>query len=119
MKITRTYAAPDGVSGMEEIDVEFETSEFVPGHTPLGVSPAAPAQHVKILQLPGDWESGWHPSPVRQYMVLLAGGWKMETGDGQIKEFQPGDVALLEDTTGRGHHTTILQDSLFVAIALE
>jgi len=104
---------------MEEIEIEAETSDFIPGHTAIGVSPALTAKTARFLEVPGNWSSGWHPTPVQQYVVPLSGGFKIETGDGQTREFRPGEMILLDDTTGRGHFTTFLGDSWILAVALE
>ena len=39
----------------------------------------------------------------RQLNVFLSGETEVETGDGVKRTFGPGDVVLLEDTTGLGH----------------
>ena len=119
MKIVQTFTDSDGNSVMEEIEMDFETSEFIPGHAPLGVSPTSIAQTAKFLQMADGWESGWHPTPVRQYVVVLTGDWSLETGDGQVRVIRPGEVVLLEDTTGRGHFMTFSRDTSLFAVALD
>lgn len=46
--------------------------------------------------------------PKRQYGITLSGHVEIETGDGTIRRFGPGDVMLAEDTTGRGHLTRVV-----------
>jgi uncharacterized cupin superfamily protein len=36
-------------------------------------------------------------------MVLLSGTVEVETSDGNVQRFKPGDILLLEDTWGKGH----------------
>lgn len=96
-----------------------EEVEFIPGHPSFGVTPPKSAKSVKFLDVPGDWASGWHPTPVRQFLVVLTGGFRVETSDGHARDFGPGEVVLLDDTVGKGHHTTMLNDSWIMAVALD
>ena len=41
-------------------------------------------------------------------MITLAGQVEIETGDGTIRRFGPGDVMLAEDTAGHGHITRVV-----------
>jgi len=49
-----------------------------------------------------------HNAPRRQVIVLLAGEIEVEVSDGEVRRFGPGDVTLVEDTTGKGHITRSL-----------
>ena len=49
------------------------------------------------------YDRSWHNAPWRQYVVTLSGTWEIETSDGDIRRFGPGDVLLAEDLTGKGH----------------
>jgi quercetin dioxygenase-like cupin family protein len=50
----------------------------------------------------------WHPAPQRQFVMILSGQLEIGFEDGSKKVFGPGDVRLVEDTTGKGHTTTAL-----------
>jgi hypothetical protein len=52
--------------------------------------------------------STYHPVPRRQYVITLCGQVEIETGDGTIRRFGPGDVMLAEDTIGHGHITRVV-----------
>lgn len=121
MKLMRTFATADGGSSMEEISIEAVPVDFVPGQPPMGVSETRNARAVKFLQVGPGWDGGWHPSPARQFMVPLTGGFRVETSDGKVAEVHPGDVVLLEDTAGKGHLTTMLGgvDCWIVVAALD
>jgi len=49
----------------------------------------------------------WHPTPTRQWAVVLSGSVEMTVGDEEVRVFGPGDVVLLDDT-GRGHLTNVV-----------
>jgi uncharacterized protein YjlB len=40
----------------------------------------------------------------------------MQTSDGARREFEPGDVVLLEDTTGIGHVSTPMTSDFRIAV---
>ena len=52
---------------------------------------------------PGAFED-WHPSPDPQYLIVLQGFAEVEVSDGELRQFGPGSVILMEDT-GIGHTT--------------
>jgi quercetin dioxygenase-like cupin family protein len=56
---------------------------------------------------------GWHNAPRRQFVVLLEGKEEIEIGDGTKRQFGPGDILLVEDTTGRGHKVRIIDDQFW------
>ena len=102
MKIVRLYTGADNESHFEDVDVElnlqgrFESSTLQAAH---GIQfRRAPATHL----------SDYHTAPKRQYVITLSGQVEIETGDGTIRRFGPGDVMLAEDTTGRGHITRVV-----------
>ena len=53
-----------------------------------------------------------------KYVVLLDGGVEIETSLGEKRKFEQGEVLLMEDTTGKGHRSSNLQQkersSLFI-----
>jgi hypothetical protein len=102
MKIVRLYTGADNESHFEEIEVALEFK----GRN--GFSELQPADGVIFRRALTSHLSNYHPAPRRQYIITLAGQVEIETGDGTIKRFGPGDVMLAEDTTGRGHITRVV-----------
>ena len=102
MKIVRIYTGADNESHFEEKEIELNFN----GH--MNVSATEPATDVVFLQAPPNHFSDFHPAPRRQYVVTLSGQVEIETGDGTIRRFGPGDVMLADDTTGRGHITRVV-----------
>lgn len=121
MKYIRIFHTADGGSSMEKLTATATPTDFIPGKPALGVTDPRVASTAKFLQVGPGWDGDWHPTPVRQYLVTLRGGWRVTTTDGQSAEIMPGDVALLEDTNGRGHNSVMLGDteSWILAVALE
>ena len=117
----RIYADADGVSHFETQSVELESKHYAPPAAPLFTSALAPANNSVFLELPVGWYGDWHPTPVRQWLILMTGECEFEVGDGSRCRKKAGDVVLLDDTTGKGHCTRVLGDGAvrIAAIHLE
>ncbi len=103
MKYLRLYADQDGESHVEETQVEFDAQLYAPPAPAFGISAAKEATRSVFVHFPANWSSELHPSPRRQLFVMLQGHLVGETSDGTIMDLEPGDVLLMEDTTGKGH----------------
>jgi len=103
MKIVRLYTGPDKESHFEDIEVALNISG-----SNMQASALQPAHGVMFRTASPTHLSSYHPAPRRQYVITLSGRVEIETGDGTIRSFGPGDVMLAEDTTGRGHITRVV-----------
>ncbi|HTE84216.1 MAG TPA: hypothetical protein VK821_05745 [Dehalococcoidia bacterium] len=45
------------------------------------------------------------PAPAHQFIVMLAGTTEIEASDGEVRRFEPGEILMVSDTTGKGHRT--------------
>ena len=54
----------------------------------------------------------WHPAPLRQLAINLSGEAEIEVTDGTKRRVGPGQIFLVEDTTGKGHKNTWLDDDV-------
>jgi hypothetical protein len=65
-----------------------------------------------------NWD--FHTAPQRQFIVILDGQIEIETSLGDKRILNPGDILLVEDTTGKGHKTRNLKPekrrSLFITL---
>lgn len=52
-----------------------------------------------------DYDYDWHPTPARQFVLMMSGEIEVEVGDGSIRRFGAGDTLFLEDTSPPGHRT--------------
>jgi quercetin dioxygenase-like cupin family protein len=66
--------------------------------------------------------AGWcddaHPAPARQWMYCLTGRWQLEAG-GETVTVSAGEAILVEDTTGPGHASRCLEDSVVAVVRLQ
>jgi len=95
MQVIRIYTGDDAQTHVEELDVDaFAAIATHPGEGPIGCNTG-----------PGEFFQDWHNAPRRQYVMVLAGGMEIETGHGEKRVLQVGDVLVAEDVTGKGHLT--------------
>ena len=99
--IVRLYTGPDGQSHFEEV-----SPTFAPDAGQERSSLQA-TDGVSFARAQPGYFSDWHNAPRRQYVVTLAGQVEIGLGDGTVRQFNPGDVLLAEDLTGRGHTTRV------------
>ena len=97
MGIFRLYTGGDGKSHIEELDLA--------SHPEL--SAATQTQSISFRE----WAPGhfidWHPAPRRQYSISPPGIIEIGLEDGGTHLLVPGDARLVEDTTGKGHTTSV------------
>jgi hypothetical protein len=105
MQYTRLYADADGITHFDDVAIPVTATPYAPPAPPLHVSAFEAATRIGFVQEPTGWRGDWHPSPRRQYVLILGGSFRVEVGDGAVRDFPPGSVVLLEDCTGRGHST--------------
>ena len=119
MKILHIVADADGVSCFAETDLKMARKDFAPPAAPLSASAFQPARRWGLLRLPVGWDGNWHPTPVRQLIVFLSGQCEITVGDGQSRRFGPGEMVMLEDTTGKGHVTKVIGSQAAECLAVQ
>ena len=101
----RIYADAQGNSHFATDSIEQSSVKAAPPAAPFYVSGDHPATKYRFYTFEPGWIGDWHQAPTRQFLALMSGTVEMETTDGEVRHFAPGDLVLLEDTTGRGHVT--------------
>ena len=101
----RIYADAQGGSHFDTVTVEQSLASGAPPAAPFYVSGDRPASKYRFYSFQPGWIGDWHPCPARQFLALMSGAVEMETTDGTVRCFKPGNLVLLEDTSGRGHVT--------------
>jgi hypothetical protein len=107
----RVYADERGESHFEDVEVALTPRNYAPPAPALSLSPVLPATGFAFVRIPAGWHGDWHPTPLRQVFVYLAGEVEGETSDGERRRFGPGSVTLAEDTTGKGHRSWVVGDA--------
>jgi quercetin dioxygenase-like cupin family protein len=107
--MTRIYTGTDGLTHSERVEMKLTsngTSTMKATGVEFSSRPTAPA---------GDWHTG----PRRQFVITLSGRAELEVANGQKVPIEPGNINLIEDTTGKGHITHNIADRIVVTIPLE
>jgi hypothetical protein len=107
MRIHNLYTDADGQSHFRDVEIEWVEE------TPSGkFSARLPASGIIFRQAPPTYDLDWHTAPRRQYIINLDAGVRITAGDGESRVIGPGEVFLVEDTTGRGHLSTAVDGQL-------
>ena len=113
-KIPRLYTGPDGKSRFEDIELQLECKLVIGGKS-ISVEPAG----VTIIENDGH-DLDWHSAKHRRFSIVVEGDCEIEAGDGTKRRFRPGDILLVDDTTGQGHYTRTVdgqrRKGIFVSI---
>jgi len=112
------YTDPSGESHLETLEAELAATPYAPPAPDVFLSQPMPAAAAVFLCAPAGWSGTWHVSPRRQLFVVLSGEIEVEMSDGTVERSGPGAVALLEDTTGRGHITRVIGDATVEALVV-
>jgi quercetin dioxygenase-like cupin family protein len=100
--MTRFYTGPDNQTHAEGVELKF--------------TPGSPAEVFKMMQVTGaelhrtagGSVDDWHRAPRRQYVITLSGWGEIEVTGGKKISVGPGNIDLVEDTTGKGHITRVM-----------
>jgi hypothetical protein len=97
--ITHIYTGPDGQTHADEIE-----AKFLPGGG-NDVYKLMANSGAELHRAPPGRVSDWHTAPRRQYVITLSGQGELEFSGGKKLSVGPGNIELVEDTTGKGHIT--------------
>jgi hypothetical protein len=109
---TRLYCTPDNESHFETMSAPLEKTNFAPPASPIYIGGGGPAKKVVFGGFESNWGAGdvasgkTHPTPVVQWITVLAGSMVITTTDGDSRRIRAGDIIHLEDVAPcRGHIT--------------
>jgi len=121
MRYTRVYADSDGETHFEDLQEEFQQTQFAPGIPLLGLTKPKSASDTFFVQFPAGYSDDYHPAPKTYLFVVLTGELEVTVSDGEVRRFVPGDVVFPDDQAGRGHRSLVVSQSncetLFVGLA--
>jgi len=106
--ITRIYTGADGLSHAERIELKANN----------GVTELMKATGAQFSSRPKGPAGDWHVGPARQFVITLSGRAELTVGQGEKVPIGPGNINLIEDTTGKGHITQNIEDRIVVTIPL-
>ncbi len=93
-RFLRIYATPDGETHLEERTISARSALGpLTGLRAMSYSPSS---------------VGFHGVNAPMFVINLTGELDVEVSDGTRRRVGPGDLVLLQDTTGKGHATKLL-----------
>ena len=107
--MTRIYTGSDGLSHAEQVPMKFANG---------GATEMMKATGVEFSSRPAAAAGDWHTGPRRQFVITLSGRAELVVANGQKVPIEPGNINLIEDTTGKGHITHNIADRIVVTIPL-
>jgi hypothetical protein len=112
MKYVRIYHDADEVSHFEDLELSLAPVLYAPPAPEFDMSEPFESTRTVFFSMPGGWFGEPHPAPRRQLYFATTGRLKVQVSDGESRVFVPGDIALVEDTSGPGHSTRALGDEV-------
>ena len=109
MAIYRVFADTDGESHIEEMKLKE--------HPELGAMRGL--TELQIKDFDGTRNMDMHPLSERRLIIHLTGEVEITVSDGTKLILKPGDIRLMEDTSGKGHAHVDLSPSSAVYVVLE
>lgn len=114
--VTRIYTDTNGDSHFEDIGIPLQDGG------PIGfLSVPQKAETIVFRKVTEQYDYDFHNAPARQYIALMDGEIEIETSLGALRRFGPGDVLLVEDTTGKGHRSRNIKEavrsSIFITLS--
>ncbi len=104
------YTGLDGETHFEDTETAGETIKALESDLVGTVSETFPVTGVYFRDVHEESSPVPHNAPFPLFIVGLRGTFSVEVSDGEIREFPPGSVILVEDTTGKGHTTRRVGD---------
>jgi hypothetical protein len=114
MRIHNLYTDATGESHFRDIEIDW-----VEERRGSKLSKRLPATGLFFRETKADNDLDFHNAPRRQYIVNLDAGVRLTASDGESRVIGPGEVILVEDTTGKGHRSQglgQLRHSIFIPI---
>jgi hypothetical protein len=118
LTVIRLSEDPFGESHLGVSEEPLLLNHFAPPAVPFYVSQLHQAQGYVAIRIPVGWVGVLHRSPHRQILFCTAGALKVTATDGSVRTVSAGDAWLMEDTTGKGHHSEVVSPGPFDGVII-
>ena len=119
LKYVRIYSDSLGESHFEDLKIDLNEIDFAPPAPPIFTSDLNYSSRYGFLSVLPEWKSEWHLAPKRQFVIYLSGIIEAEVSDGEIRQFGPGSITLVEDTFGKGHKSRAVGIEQVVGVVIQ
>lgn len=112
------YTDAGGMTHFRDEKFEFHTVNRdgnLPGFT---FHDLTGTQGASLVKLKNGIVEDWHNAPRTQFAVVIQGEVQVTASDGEARRLVVGDIALLDDTSGKGHKTEALGSQDHIALMI-
>jgi hypothetical protein len=106
----RIFSDEHGETHFEDVQLEMSLERYAAAE--WLISRPVDVDELWFRRVVTDFPDEPHVAPRRQLIVGLAGEAEVEVSDGETRRFGPGSVVLVEDTSGKGHRTRRIGDTV-------
>jgi quercetin dioxygenase-like cupin family protein len=110
VRYTRVYTSPDGETHFADAETNGETRQAAESDLVGTVSTTFPVAGIYFREVVEESSAEPHNAPFELFIVGVRGTFSIEVSDGEVREFRPGSVVLVQDTVGKGHTTRRVGD---------
>jgi quercetin dioxygenase-like cupin family protein len=111
MMIPRVWVDEQGESHFADLDVLEAMMPTARGLPDMRSTGAVPVESFRLITTtPQAMARGWHPAPVRQFVIVVRGSIAVEVSDGETRRLDAGSMIFFEDIGGKGHLNRIVDD---------
>ncbi|MCU0311017.1 MAG: hypothetical protein MUE36_08745 [Acidimicrobiales bacterium] len=115
MRYLHLVDAADGSAFAPDGELDFDQGDFAPPGPPMGIATDTGVPNLMFIRMEAGWSDAAHPAPARQWMLVMSGRGETTAG-GETRQWQAGDVVLVEDTSAPGHATTVFEDAVLAVV---
>lgn len=112
------YTDPGGMTHFRDEKFKFHTKTGRDPHAGFTYHDIAGAQGASLVKLKKGVVEDWHNAPRTQFAVVIQGEVEITAGDGEVRRLKPGEIALLDDTSGKGHKTAATGNQDHIALMI-
>lgn len=112
------YTDPGGMTHFRDEIFEFHAVNQPGSPADMSYHELAGAGSATLVRLKKGVVEDWHTAPRTQFAVVVQGVVQLTAGDGEVRRLTTGMMALLDDTTGKGHITAALGDEDHIALMI-
>ena len=108
------YSDSEGVSHFKDGKMAFSPLR---AGAPMALE-LANKEGATFLRLESGAVEDWHKAPRRWFLIAVQGISEVTASDGQVRRLMPGNIMLMDDTTGKGHQTRSIGPEAHVALVV-
>jgi hypothetical protein len=111
MMIPRIWTDEQGASHFTDLDLPEAMTPTALGLPEMRSTSSMPIESFRLITTtPQAMARGWHPTPARQFVIVVRGAIAVEVSDGETRRLDAGSMIFFEDVGGRGHINRIVDD---------